>query len=503
MATKWRILRHSFTGTRAAQLVTGVVAGLAAAGVTLWLTIAAGPDRAGGALALTLASWLLGWIVGPMMGGIDPGLRREHLAHVPLTDRQRVAGLFGAALVAVGPAVTLVAGSSLVWYGFQHGPAALLVSVAMLALFLLVLVAVSNVVVNTVGRIVESRLSAALMAIPQGVLVCLGAQGWVIISAVAGGPSTALPPSVASALRAAPSGWPVVAVEAAGRGEWVVVVAAAAGLVAVVAAAVTAWALLLRRPPSPTVVRGARWRGWQPATARSAVVGKELRTWSRDLVRIHFLTFALVYALTYTLLPLLIHVTDYLPLTGVILAVLAVGCSAHLHSSDGTGLWQTLMVPGAARADVRGRQVAWLLVVAPPAVLLTAAGLLWHGAGTMAPWAVGLLPATLGAGAGLLILLSVAMPIPMTDPQRRGSNPGADGGGIAGVIWLSLLALVVLTAPATTLLITGAIRDDAALQWLATPVGAATGALLGWAFGGVAATRLATRGPDLLTRLGK
>src|SRR5262245_3105958 len=91
--TKWTILRNSFTGTKAATTITGVVAGLAAAGCTLWLTISAGPDRAGGALLLTMASWLLGWIVGPMMGGSDPGLRREHLRHVPLTDRQLAVGL--------------------------------------------------------------------------------------------------------------------------------------------------------------------------------------------------------------------------------------------------------------------------------------------------------------------------------------------------------------------------------------------------------------------------
>lgn len=501
MRMKWQTLRNSFSGTKATMMVTGVLAGLAAAGCTLWLTISAGPDRAGGALLLTMASWLLGWIVGPMMGGSDPGVRREHLRHVPLTDRQLAAGLFGAALVGIGPAVTLVAGTSLIWYAVRVSPAGVPVALLTLVLFVLLLVALSNVVVALVGRVLNSRLSAALMAVPWGVLVCLGAQGWVIIAAITGGPETALPPVIADKLRLAPSGWPVVAIEAAGRGDWALVAAVVAGLVAIIAAALAGWALLLHRPVSRTVIRGARWRGWRPASPLAAVLGKELRTWRRDMVRIHFLSFSLVYALTYTLLPLLINVTDYLPMTGVFFAVLAAGSSAHLHSSDGTAVWQTLLAPGAERADIRGRQRAWLLVVAPLAVALTTVGLIWHGRWDMVPWAVGLLPVVLGGGAGLLILISVLMPMRIVDPHLRGNNPGSDGAGIAGIVWLSLLALAVMSSPAMALLITGTVRHSELLRWSAAPVSVLLGVALAWGFGQLAISRLSRRGPELLAKL--
>lgn len=322
------------------------------------------------------------------------------------------------------------------------------------------------------------------------------------MAAVAGGPGAALPAPVAAVLRAAPSGWPVVAVEAADRGDWGLVAATVAGLAAVAAAALTLWAVLLRRPVARAVVRGRRDGSWRPATALGAVVGKEVRTWSRDLVRIHFLAFCLVYAVTYALLPLLIDVTDYLPLTGVFAVALAVGSSAHLHSSDGTALWQTLMLPGSVRADIRGRQLAWLLVVTPPAVLLTVAGVAWHGEARLAAWATGLLPVVLGAGAGLLVLMSVRMPIRMADPHRRGSNPGSDGGGISGLVWLALLGLVVLTSPVLTLLVLGTVRDSAPLLWLATPAGAVLGGLLAWGLGRLAAGHLSRRGPELLAKLG-
>lgn len=502
MQMKFQVLRHSFSGVKAAMAISGLVAGLASAGTTIWLTVAAGA-LAGEALLLLFASWLLGWLIGPMMGGIDPGVRREHLQHVPLTARQRAVGLLGAALVGVGPAVTLIAAGSLVGYAVRHGVAAATVAVVAAILFVLALIALSNVVILAVGRVLNSRLSAALMAVPWGVLTCLAAQGWVIIVAVTGGAETALPRSIVQGLRMAPSGWPVVAVEAAGRGDWLLVLAALAGLAGTVVVPLALWALLMRRPATRVVISGSRSRSsWRPSTRLGAVVGRERRTWGRDLVRIHFLTFALVYALTYTLLPLLINVTDFLPLTGVFFVLMAVGCSSHLYSSDGTGFWQTLLTPGAARVDVRGRQLLWLALVSPVAVGLTVAGLLWHGKPDMLPWAVGLLPITLGAGTGLFVLISVFMPFRMADPHRRGTNAAVDSGGITGIVWLALLLLTVLSSPVLALLIVGTVQDDDLLRWLAPGVAVVLGAVIAWGFGRLAYRRLEKRGPELLAKLG-
>ncbi|WP_262287062.1 hypothetical protein [Micromonospora sp. MA102] len=68
----------------------------------------------------------------------------------------------------------------------------------------------------------------------------------------------------------------------------------------------------------------------------------------------------------------------------------------YLYSSDGTALWQTLLAPGNERADVRGRQLAWMLVVGPPAVVLTALGAIAHGELTMVQWAAALFAWGLG-----------------------------------------------------------------------------------------------------------
>jgi ABC-2 type transport system permease protein len=493
MQTKLRILRHSFTGTKRTTMISGLMAGAAAAGVTVWLVATSG-RAAGDALALAFASWVIGWIVGPMMGGGDPGVRQQHLAHLPLTHRRKAVALFGAALVGIGPAVMLVAAGSLVWYGTTVSAAATAVGLLAAGLLVLMVVAVSNVVVAAVGRVLNTRRAAALMAVPWGVLICLTAQGWVIIAALAGGNHTELPAGIARGLRIAPSGWPVAAVEAAGRGQWALVAAALAGLAGIVAVALLLWGRALRRPVVAPVIQPRTVRRWQPGSPLAAVVGKELRTWSRDLVRIHFLTFALVYAVTYTVLPIMIGSTDFLPMTGVFGLVLAAGCSAHLHSSDGTALWQTLMTPGVERADVRGRQVAWLLFVGPPAVALTVLGAIAHGEMLMVQWAAALVPLTLGAGVGLLILISVFVPIRITDPHRRGSNPGQDGGALGGLVWLVLPAVALAAAPVIALVVVAG--------WVAVPAGIAIGALLAWWLGRLAYRRLAAKGPELLTKVG-
>lgn len=494
MRTKFLVLRHSFTGTRKAMMIWGLASGVAAVVGTYWVVARAGEAR-GDFLAIALATWLVGWVLGPLMGGGDPGVRPEHLAHLPLHHRQKAVALFGAALVGIGPVVMLAAAGTLVWYAAGLGVAAVVVSLVATVLLVLMVVALSNALVAALGAVMNTRLAAALMAVPWGILICLSAQGWVVIAAIAESGTTALPPSWSHGLRIAPSGWPLAAVEAAGRGEWALVAAALGGLVVLVALALLVWGRLLRRPATRPVIRPGLGRRWRPSGPIDAIVGKEVRTWGRDLVRVHFLSFALVYAVTYTVLPVLIGSTDFLPMTGVFGVVMAAGCSAHLHSSDGTALWQTLMKPGLERADVQGRQLAWLLVVGPPAVILTVVGALVHGEMPMVWWAAALLPVALGAGVGVMLAISVYVPIRMTDPHRRGSNPGQDGGALAGLIWLVLPVVALATAPSIVLVATGH-------ELLGVVAGLAIGGLGAWGLGRVAYRRLAARGPELLTKVG-
>ncbi|GIG86019.1 hypothetical protein [Plantactinospora endophytica] len=502
------LLRRSFTGTQGYNVGFGALCGLAGAVGMIWLATRGTPARAGDLLALALAGTLVGWLVGPALGGGgDLGIRRDHLTLLPVGRRDLVLGLYGAALTGVGPAVTLVSTTALVGYGARLGVLSALVGVPAAILLVLLLVALARLVVATLGAVLGSRISAALGALPWAVITAGMAQCWVVFVALGGSArpfADGLPAVAARVLRILPSGWPVVVVESAHRGDWALVAAALVGLAGLTALALLAWARLLDRPSAAPVSRVARTTASRrPArTPFGAVLGKELRTWSRDLVRIHYLSFAVVYGLVFVLLPLVIRISDLLPLAGLVVAIMLVSCSAHLYSSDGTALWMTLMTPGVERADVRARQVAWLLVVAPLALVLTLAGLVGAVHWWTLPWVTGLLPVVLGGGSGLVVLVSVLVPVRMADPHRRGGNPGEDGGPVGGLVWLMLGLLAVVAAPTAWLLYQGTRAGDEVMLWSATPAGVLSGLLLAWALGWLAHRRLAARGPELLARVG-
>jgi ABC-2 type transport system permease protein len=341
--------------------------------------------------------------------------------------------------------------------------------------------------VALLGLALRSRVGAVGAGVANGLILALLGQIWVVFVAL--GESGGVPPAVSTIARYLPSGWGVAAVEAAASADWGRSAAVLAAMAVLVALLLAGWAALLtRRTGSPrTAPRG---RAPMRATpAHGAVLSTELRTWSRDLVRTHQLTFALAYGVFFAAAPLLIGIPDMLPLAGPIFVVMAAAMSANLYGTDGTALWLTVMTPGAT--DVRGRQHAWLLTVAPVAAGLTVA--LTAAVDGSWPVMITLLVALLGGGAGLIPLMSVYALVPGTDPHRRGGNPlrsTEEDGAAVGMVY-ALLALVAVTAvPATvTAVLTG---------WPGLAVAAVTGWLCYHWFGLLAERRLLARGPELL-----
>ena len=177
---------------------------------------------------------------------------------------------------------------------------------------------------------------------------------------------------------------------------WPVALACVAGLVVVNAALLALWgALLVRRTTRVAAVAGVVRRrsfgGVLPATPAGAVIGKELRTWARDARRRMAVLSTVLVGVLITVGPLLGG--DGGPSVFGGLAMVAFGCllAGNLYGMDGSALWHTLVVPGAERADVRGRQVAWLLVVGPVALVLALVLPAFSDPGTY-PWVLGLVP---------------------------------------------------------------------------------------------------------------
>lgn len=480
------LMRHSLRGDGAARLHTSVSLGLILAVGTIAVAVL-WPAY----LPLALAGWLSGWVFGPLfLGGGEP-LRPEYFAMLPAAPGRVAAAVLAGAFAGPAPGINLVALLSLPVYGWRFGPAGVLIGLAAAVTTLLTMVMVSRVVVALIGLFVRSRATAAAVGIVTGSAIALCSNGWAPVAAL-GGADTAAWFHVL--FRVLPSGWGVAAVEAPWHLSLVILVTNA-GLVALL---LTAWARLLARRVVSAARGGVPSRRGTPRPLPAAggariVAAKELRAWWRDLVRIQLLAAAVSYAVVAPLLLVTVGSWVMVPCMGLIAIVMAAATSANLYGADGTALWLTLLTPGAERADVRGRQLAWLLVVGPAAVLLSLAGTLVSGQAWAWPWVFGLLPALLGGGAGIIVLLGVTSLVPGTDPHKRGGNPlstGADETAETGLAWL-----VLVTVPATALPAAGAILLH---PWAGIAAGVLTGALSAWGLGRIAYRRLERHGTDLL-----
>jgi ABC-2 type transport system permease protein len=516
---KLATLRHSWRGGAASMLWWAATAGLAIAAWT-WYQAASEENtaRALEALAVSFAVWALIWLALPLVGGSggDP-LRPESFRLLPIRPRRLAMGLLAASAVGVLPLVTFLSFAGLLIVAAGLGPAAVLVAVVAILLSLTFVIVLSRVVVGAMGAAMESRLGLELAAIQYAVLVALSFV-WLPIGIVAADgdadlDALAFLPSPEEIAQALPTGWGAVAVDFVSSGDWPLAVAALVGLLGLSALLVLAWAELLSRRlrgvgggSGRTFRPAAAWdrlgRAVAPGTPLGGVVGKELRVWARHPRRTLELRVALWSALFLTVVPGVFGARDVLwPWTGAVVVVVAAVGYANVYGMDGTSLWLTLLAPGSAGHDVRGRQLAWLLAVGPLALvvslILTAAA----GEAAALPSVLAVLPALLGAAAGLATVLALRSPAPL--PERRGSDPLDLGDDPTTGSALMLQGLIVVVA-VPLMAAPGAAAVwllPSPAHWLGVSVGVATGVLYAWALGRAGAGYLARNGPELLDRL--
>ena len=522
------LVRNAPGGSGTVVMFRTVGLGLAVATLLLGLVRFDDPQRSVDLLAALFLGWLIGWAMGPIaVRGAGQGLRPEWFALLPVPPARLAAGLLAASFVGAAPAITLVAFTALPVAAARLGVVPLVVAVPAALLELVLVVVLSRVVVAALTATLSSRHGQELGGLLITVVIALASGGWslavVLAQQLAAGPG----PALGAALRALPSGWGAVAVAAADRSDWLVMAAALAGLVLISGLLLAAWAGLLSRtmrrpagraggaaargavPPGTDAGLPAAWRPL-PAGPTGAVVGKELYAWRRDSARTLLLLMALLISGLNMVVPALAFgAPALLPWVGLSTALIASTGAANVYGEDGTALWLTRMVPGVERADVRGRQVAWLLVVGPATVVLTVALIALGGQGWAWPWALALLPVVLGVTPGLMVWMSVASPVPEKDAHLRagpfdtGDDPSTSG-TLAGHGWLLMLLVAGAAVPCAALVLLGTLWERPALQVAGVLAGFATGGLLYWWGGRVAARRLADRGaePMDLLRLG-
>ena len=473
---------------RLTWIVTGGFVGLVLAGGTIWVAAKGDTD----VLAVVLAVWMLGWVVGPLFaGGGDETLKPEYFTMMPLSPRTLSTGLLVAALAGVAPIISLIALLSLVIAGANVVAALVAVPALLLQLFCFILA--SRLAVAVYGVLLQVRAGAVIAALVNAFILAFTAQGWALIVAFV---STDVQSTMARAARIAPSGWGLVAVEAAGRGDWPRVLAALAGLVVLGVVMLVAWSALLVRRTTASRAGGKVRRPLGGTNPRSGAGAKELRSWTRDLLYGHKALFAISYGLFFCMMPLALGWKAMLPWAGPAAVVMAAAMSANLYGADGTALWTTLMTPSANGPDVRARQRAFLLVFGPITLVITLLLTWWSGYAGAWPLVLSVLPALLGGAAGLVVASSVYAAVPTTDAHKRSGNPlnsGENEGETMGIVYVMLVLVASTCAPALIVALN--------VGWWGVPIGVLSGVLAWWYFGRLAIRRLDRRGPELLTLL--
>ncbi|MCM6775111.1 hypothetical protein NDR87_24740 [Nocardia sp. CDC159] len=514
---RWRLtLRSMSSGRASVAFWLGVGVGLIAALGTAALLAAAGhawdARAATNAAAALYAVWTLGWLCGPILSGSsDETLQPEHFRLLPLSYRQLALGLLAAAFTGPAAVVNLIAFGGLVLLGTGFGllPTlfAILGTVAQLAFVVLL----SRVLLAWIGAAMRSRRGKDLGVVLAAMIGLAYYPIQLLVTYVGPRLEHASRP-VELALRIPPSGWAPYAVEAAARGQWWLSLLAVGGLMLLSLVLWQMWAVLLRRrltTPEATAgqVRANAAGGVLDRLLRpdpvGAVVTKELRSWWRDSRRRAALLPLMLIGIVVPVFLSLQHNQGALPFAGAFVVWMAAMASANMYAFDGTAIWQTLVIPGAIRADVRGRMLAWLIIVAPFGLLLT---LILPGAVGLAklyPWGLATLPVLLGVGIATAMFLSVYAAYPL--PQQRG-NPFSGGGanpGCARALVQVVVGLgqIVLCLPVIAVLGVGAYLHNWLVQWTAVPVGIAMGIGAAVVAARVVEKRLHARGPELLVEV--
>lgn len=506
---KFTLGRHTTGGTRWLTVIL-LVGGTAA---TWFLASTAASDAVrSNLLMLALAVWAGSWILGPTITNGVGVLRSQYFTLLPL-DRNRVGmGLLVTMFVGFGPAMTLVSAAALAWHAYASDPATLFLGLLGMLALVVFSVSLGRLVFRALGAAMHSRIGMEIASVQWGLIIAGLFFGWVAVQPafVAAGNLTeqGIGETTATVLAVLPTSWPVLAVDAAASGSW----DAAFGWLGAFAALTVVTVLVTGRLLAPSVsTRGVRRRSrplgsrvlegrrsWLPDTPLGAVAGKELRSWWRDPWRGLELRAALYAGLFIGLLGLLTDLPQVMLFSGVFAALIMGMGGSNMYGHDGTALWLTVVGQDhdTLRADVRGRQVAIAVLIAPLTALLSAAAIVVSGEYWAVPYVLACLLAFIGVGNGMASLLSVVTVTPGVDPHKR--VDANDTGDTQVQVWIMLLAVPLLSTPTLAVLVWGALQEA---PWWSVPVALLNGASAAWLLGRIAHRRLERRLPETFTRI--
>lgn len=507
-AMKWTVLKRTVHGKQLAMFIWQIIFSITAILLALLAAFASDVRVAGQLVTAIITIWALGWLLGPILYGTkDLVLRIDYFRSLPLRPKRFAAAFTAASAIGLSIPVTFLAFLSVTVYSARVEPWLTLVSIPLVLLQVLLIVLLAKSVGTFIKKYTKTHLSSFVSSLVTGAVLAFFATGWWALGTFSTILQYGLPEQWIHILRSLPTGWSLTIIDLLAQREWLNAGLLFCLMVAVVIALWFLWLAIfnkqLTKPRSSrTAVQGAIYplRRWSRRPI-GAVVQRELLTWWRDYTRSSFVFFALFYSLFVCLYPAQVGVLILLPFAGIFFAVTAAGATANAYGVDGSMLWQLITTPKAIKHDVRGRQIAWLLIVAPLAIAGVAAGLLYVDY-TMPWWPMisGLLIAALGGGAGLAILMAVYYVVPLRDPHVRGED-SSDNGIEWGQFMLTTLGTFIITMVPVGVWWLGAHLSWQWLLWATLPVGLAVGILSYWLLGKLAIMHLHSSGAQILQRL--
>ncbi|MBO1751700.1 hypothetical protein J4G33_07780 [Actinotalea sp. BY-33] len=479
-----RLLLHTLRreGWRIVLLVVGLLWALASSpsvlGGMVWLSRQP-VEVVHDVLVLVGTVLVLGWAVVPLLvPGLDDSLDIGRFATFGLRARRLVPGLLVAALLGVPTLVTFLgsAAPALAWLGpgRELGVLPAVLALALAPVAGLTCVLASRLSTGLAARVLGSRRSREISAV-GGVLVA-GFAVPVVVGVAALGLEGALErvPAVAAVLGWTPLGAVWAAPAALADGEVLGALGRVVVAVGTVVLAARAWAVLLDRALVSPPARGGQSRRRRdvvlgreglglPAVARPAlaVTRRALRYWTADPRYLSALLGSVAAPLIIVVLAgTVIDAPAAVALSIAPLMGGTIGWGRHNDVAfDGTALWMHVVAGVPGWADRAGRTLATLAWSVPVVVGVAVVG-------SMVAGRVDLLPASLGAGLGVLCgglaVSAVASGALIYPVPAAGANPYAAQMGAVGA---SLVAQLVTSVATLALCVPVLVAFGAAMWW--------------------------------------
>ncbi len=471
------LYRRQFSGGRAAVKIVFGLLGLILAVLACVMAAQgdASPVLVGGTASLGLTLLGLSWVLFPVLSGIsDDNIQPRHFQLLSVEPRGLARALLSTSAFGIVVPLTTIAAASIPIYALSRSIAAFPLALVAWPATVVLFVSLSRVMTLAMSQLLKSRRSRelALLAFSAifGGLYFLQFPITQNFGRVLSGEVT-WPLTLAHSI---PFSWGITSVDAALEGNWLLAVGAVAGLLLIDGVLVWAWQRLVLRlfegrvsassgaSRKQTTANGRDGAtGWR-TTRVGAVVTRELSLWRGDMRRRSQLLSALIFAVLGGIGPL---VSDSIPFDAAwgawIVILMAMVAGSNFYGLDGSSMWHLVMIPQALSDDIRGRQIAWLLVAAPFAIVPVLVVRVFGDLGLdrlQIPIAVTI--SMLGVSAGLTAVNSVcaAYPVPEATKAFSMNTRGSFTGGAFAyfLIGIVLLAVSVLPGLLLALLLPGA-----------------------------------------------